>query len=310
MSPAFTLRQLELFVNTAVAGTISGAAKISHTSQTAVSLAISELEKHLGVQLLIRQRAKGVVLTDTGASLLLRAERILTQAQELQEAANEVREIASGNVTFGCLQTLSPLIIPKLLSTSTKRYPELNLALLEASTEELISSLRSGQCDIAMFYTSTAIPDLDCTVIGEYAPYALISTEHPLSNEQSIALRDLEEYPLITPMSSSSIYDSEAVLRSAGIEPRVLTRSANLEVVRALVARNLGFSILVQKWPYDESYEKKPLRALEIKDEVPPARLVVANAAIGRLSYRLQVIRSLCVQIFDTEDLPYKMESN
>ncbi len=61
-----SLRQLDYFVIAAEIGTMTGAAQRLHVSQSAVSLGIAELERQLGVQLLLRCKAKGLTLTEAG----------------------------------------------------------------------------------------------------------------------------------------------------------------------------------------------------------------------------------------------------
>src|SRR3954453_5152146 len=83
----FTLRQLEYFVTVADQGTMAGAAQHHHISQSAVSLAITELERALGVQLLVRRRARGVELTGAGREVLPEVRRLLAHAAEVQATA-------------------------------------------------------------------------------------------------------------------------------------------------------------------------------------------------------------------------------
>lgn len=54
-----TLRQLHYFLAVAEAGSISAAATASHISQAAMSLAMDDLERAVGAQLLVRRRARG-----------------------------------------------------------------------------------------------------------------------------------------------------------------------------------------------------------------------------------------------------------
>ena len=56
-----TLRQLEYFVAVVDAGSVTSASKKVNVTQATVSMAIAQLESHLGTDLLIRQQSKGVV---------------------------------------------------------------------------------------------------------------------------------------------------------------------------------------------------------------------------------------------------------
>ena len=86
-APAFSLRQLLYFVTVAEAGTIREAARL-HVTESAVSVAITELERAMRVRLCVRRRALGVTLTPSGLSTLRRAKVLLRQAGELAAEAS------------------------------------------------------------------------------------------------------------------------------------------------------------------------------------------------------------------------------
>src|SRR3954467_4876778 len=81
------MNQLAAFVAVAEAGTISAAAEKLHASPSALSAAVTELERALQAQLLRRRKAKGVSLTPTGEAVLARARALLYQAAELEADA-------------------------------------------------------------------------------------------------------------------------------------------------------------------------------------------------------------------------------
>ena len=88
MEVHYTLRQLQYFVAVSQVGTLNEAASRCHVSPPALSLAISELERSLGVKLLVRHRSKGTHLTPGGSRVLKLAESLLAQARDLQESAD------------------------------------------------------------------------------------------------------------------------------------------------------------------------------------------------------------------------------
>ncbi len=81
------MRQLAAFVAVAETGTISAAAERLHLSPSALSAALTELERALKVQLCVRRRSFGIQLTRTGESVLVRARALLQEAGELESDA-------------------------------------------------------------------------------------------------------------------------------------------------------------------------------------------------------------------------------
>ncbi|MFC5992974.1 LysR family transcriptional regulator [Pseudonocardia hispaniensis] len=298
MQVDYSLRQIEYFVQTAKLGTISAAAKTCNTSHTAVALAISELERHLGVQLFIRRKAKGVVLTEAGTRVLPEARALLLSAEGLQLTARTEGVAIHGRLTFGCSSTLAPFVVPRMLDDLGCQFPKLTVAILEGAAETLRQALLNGDCDVALMYASQDMTGLHCQTIATLRPYILLSANHRFADQESIWLADLSAEPLITPITSPGVYDSEAVLRSAGIEPRVGLRSNSMEVVRAAVGRGLGFAILVQRWPAMESFEGRPLICREITDPIPSTRVVLARAAGVKTTNRVETVVRYCVSAF------------
>ena len=96
------MNQLAAFVAVAEAGTISGAAERLHVSPSALSAAVTELERALQTQLLHRRKAKGVSLSPAGEVVLPRARHLLYQASELEADARGDERGVTGVVRLGC----------------------------------------------------------------------------------------------------------------------------------------------------------------------------------------------------------------
>lgn len=66
---------------------------------------------------------------------------------------------------------------------------------------------------------------------------------------------------------------------SAGVKPNIRYRTSGIEAVRSLVARGLGCSLLIQRWPTDTSFEGLPLASVPINDPLEEIHVVIAHAA-------------------------------
>ena len=97
----FTLKQLQNLISVSEHGSISAAASHLFISQPALSTSIAQLEKSLGLSLLIRHHARGVSLTPAGADFLARARSLLTHAQEIEEDVRDLRDSISGDIAVG-----------------------------------------------------------------------------------------------------------------------------------------------------------------------------------------------------------------
>lgn len=103
----FTIRQLQYFVAVLDHGSVTAAAKESNISQAAASMAIAQLEHAVGVDLLIRTRAKKVVATPAGLELAARARHILSMIGDIEGAVAGGFDEMRGALRTGCSPTLS-----------------------------------------------------------------------------------------------------------------------------------------------------------------------------------------------------------
>lgn len=294
MSVRFSLRQLEFFVAVADAGSISGGAERCGASQAGVSLAVRDLERHLGVQLLVRRRAKGAVLTEAGHGLLLDARRLLGSADELQALASASGGQVSGALAVGCYVTLAPFLIPPVLDEFAGRHPALDVQVTEGAADDMREALLDGRCELAFLYDRDGDPELSTVPVRTSRPYLILAADHRLAGQESIALAEIADEPLIM-FDVPSARNAAAMLAEAGLAPRLRHLSSNIEVVRCLVARGVGYSILVQRWPTDVSFEGLPIASRPITDPTQERRAVLAWPARTRLTRRAQALIDFCV---------------
>src|ERR1700712_2202008 len=130
----FTLRQLEYFVATCDAGSVTQAALEIPVAPSSMSAALAQLESVLGVELLVRHHARGVSPTPAGRRLLERARAVLRDAGELERLASGL----TGAIALGCFVPLAPLIAPRLCHTFEQAYEDAAVALTEGDQHELL----------------------------------------------------------------------------------------------------------------------------------------------------------------------------
>jgi DNA-binding transcriptional LysR family regulator len=87
-----------------------------------------------------------------------------------------------------------------------------------------------------------------------------------------------------------------AVLRTAGVSPTVRHRTATFESVRSLVARGIGWTLLVQRPAIDLSYEALPVATLQIRDDIEELDVVLAVPRDTRQTNRTRAFTDFCLQ--------------
>lgn len=265
----FTLRQLAYLVAAADEGTIAGAADKLHVSASAMSDAITELETVMGEQLSIRRRAHGLTLTPVGQQLVDHARRVLAEAEELRRSVGG-GDALSGPIVIGCYPTLAPTILPPLLQDFARLYPRVELSIREATQDRLASDLASGHIDVAFVYDVHVPSDTERSRLYALQAYVLLPAGHRLEKRESVRLEEVIDEDLILLDATPSSEHTLSVFAAQGLRPRIRHRTSSFEVVRTLVARGLGYGILVSRTANPASYEGLPLITRPITPEVQP----------------------------------------
>ncbi|MFE7352257.1 LysR family transcriptional regulator [Streptomyces sp. NPDC057543] len=290
----FTLVQLRYFLAAAELGSMTAAAQRINVSQSAVSTAVTHLERELGVQLLIRRHAKGLSLTGAGERFLHELRGFLTHADELAESARSLGSDLVGELAVGCFQTLAPFYLPRLLREFGESHPAVRIEVHEDDTPALQESLRNGECELALLYDLDLDADIECEVLAMAPPYALVPAGHRLADSGSARLADLAEEPMILLDLPVSRDYFQSVVAKAGGEPRVRHRTRSYETVRALVAAGHGWALLNQRPAHDRTYDGARVVDLPLADHLPALPLVLAKLRGVRLTGRAQAFAAVC----------------
>ncbi|MEZ2389675.1 LysR family transcriptional regulator [bacterium RCC_150] len=269
-----TLRQLEYFVAVAESRSITEAALKCHVSQAGISLALKELESSLGVQLVIRRKSKGVHLTPVGSIAATRARALLSEARHLIDDVDAGSEGYSGTFTVGCFTTLSTLVLPEVAEFFATKHPNVTLEFAEGSGPEIQEKMLRGQIDVCFIYEVQRHPEVEAVMIGRREFLVALSPEHPLAKLDKIDLLDLSPYPAALLNVEPASYLNEAMLRRFSVEPNIVYRSSNVHTIRAIVGRNLAYSLLMEA--VDESHEHRPLKFLPIAQDTGTNSLLVS----------------------------------
>ena len=128
-----TLKQLRYLSALSHHGHFGKAAKACAVTQPALSMQIQELEAELGVPL-VERRPGEVALTDIGAEVARRAERVLASTRDLADFALHRGRLLTGRMQLGVIPSIAPYVLPKILPVLQRRYPDLRVELRETQT--------------------------------------------------------------------------------------------------------------------------------------------------------------------------------
>lgn len=295
----FTLRQLEYFVVIAESETLAEAAERLLVSQSTLSQSLTELEAAVGSQLCIRRRSRGVSLTPTGRATLLRAREILHQSSDIQWNA-DLPSSLRGPLAIGCYTSLAPLIIPTLLGGFIEKQSHIDIAFFERTQDVLQAELLDGTLDVALLFDRDLRAGVKAYELARVRPHLIVAADHPLASHGAIWLSQLIDEPMVLLDSPPSAQNTLATYRMLGLEPRIGFEARSFETVRSLVGRRFGYAFLVQRPADSLTYDGGRVVRLEIKDEIPDARLMVATSVRSRVNDRARAFIEHCAAHFNS----------
>ena len=244
MALRFTFRQLEYLVAVGEAGSIAAASARVNVSSPSISAAISQLEAEFGVQLFVRRHAQGLSLTPGGQRIFNEARRILHAAASLNELASDINEHPRGPITLGCLVTIAPYLSASLRRGFESKHPDARVTLREAHQGTLLAMLRRAEIDVAITYDMDVPGDTVFTPLTHLPPLVILPHDHPLAENDTIALEDMAGDPMVLLDLPNSRDYFLSLFHQAGLRPNIAERTGELSVVRSLVANGFGYGLI------------------------------------------------------------------
>ena len=224
--------------------------------------------------------------------------RLLQHAEELQEKPEDSGEALSGTLEIGCFATVGPQYMPALIAAFSAEHPEVEIKLQEGDQTALVTGLRSGRFELALLYDIDLPQDLLVTPLAAFEPYALLYHGHRLARRKSVALRDLAGEPFVLLDVPPSRAYFLGLFRDAGLAPQIAFSSPSLEMVRGLVSRGCGVSILVTRPRGDQSYDGQPLVIRPLADRVQTSALAIAQLGEMRPTRVMTAFLAFCRERF------------
>ena len=290
----YTLKQLRYFTAAAEAGSVSGGAERCAVSQPSVSAAVAHLEDVLGVQLFVRQHARGLALTPAGRRLHAAAQALLLQAGELTEEASGLSGGLSGDLDVGCFVTFAPIVLPGLLRVLAARQPLIRVRPHEDDLRALQHGLRNGRFEVALTYDLNLEKDIAFEPVVPVPLYAALPADHRLASAEELDLRDLEGEPLVLLGLPDSRGHFLSLFAEAGFEPDIAYETRSFEMVRGLVANGYGYGLLHTRAPHDRTLDGSSLVCVSVSEPRRSMHMGLARLKHARSTGMSRAFGDIC----------------
>ncbi|WP_432470339.1 LysR family transcriptional regulator [Amphritea sp. HPY] len=181
-----SLDQLSAFVIAAEQGSFSAAARNLGKAQSAVSTAINNLELDTGVELFDRS-SRNPVLTVQGEALLAYAKTVLQSQHEFMVHALSLSHSEESKLCLAIEQSISGRSVLSLLHEFEKRYPHIELELLDPGSSDVAELIRTNRADIGLMLEREIYPQgFSFSGVGYSSLIPVCHHQHPLVSEQPL----------------------------------------------------------------------------------------------------------------------------
>jgi LysR family transcriptional regulator, hydrogen peroxide-inducible genes activator len=244
---AMTLSELRYLVAVADLRHFGHAAERCHITQSTLSTQLRKLEDFLGITLFERT-SRPIAVTPIGESIVLRARRIIEEADQICDLARQNEGLLSSTLKLGVIPTLSPYLLPLVLEDLHRAHPRLRLILREDLTANLIEALAAYEVDVLLLALPQDVHGFHAEPLFDEPFWFAFPTGDPLGNRNVIAEQDLAGRRLLLLAEGHCLRDQALAVcgqqsRKNSVAPDVL-RASSLETICAMVAAGLGSTLL------------------------------------------------------------------
>ena len=239
-----TLRQLQIFRTVAQCGRVTGAAEYLHISQPAASMALSELEKHLGA-VFDRQQGAGLSLNDNGRALLPKTCEIIDRVQELEQQFVGDGLYDGGSIYINASSTIGNNLMPRILANYQNKYSGIRTELSIENTRIIEKRLLDFEIDLAVTEGICLHPDINAIPWQDDELVIICRADHPLANQTNVPLDALAGDQWILRESGSGtreLFDEIIASQLGSLNVAMILNRA--EAVKHAVSDGLGIACM------------------------------------------------------------------
>lgn len=241
------LWQLYVFVKVIELQSFSEAALACNLSQPTVSSHIKQLELHLDC-ILIDRIGKKALATKVGEILYEYAKKMLTLRQDAETAVSDFLGNMKGSIHIGGSTIPGVYILPEILATFRKQYPNITFSLDIDSTGNIIQKLIDGVLELGIVGAKSEQKSIQQKSLIKDEMMLVIPADHRWAKREIISFETLKNEPFIKRESESGTWKSFCKnLKKAGFDCDDLNIVAVIKHTNGVISaikQQLGVSVL------------------------------------------------------------------
>ncbi len=240
-------RRLQVFYSVAKHLSFTKAAAALHMTQPAVTFQVRQLEDQFNTRLFDRTHNR-ISLTDAGERVYHYAKQIFELYSRMEGDVRALTGEISGVVIVGASTTIAEYLLPSLLGTFKRKFPDVVIRLQVSNTDGIVAMVEDNEIDLGIVEAPVANKNLVVEICRIDKLVAVLAPDHPLAGSTCLPVADVLSYPFIAREEGSGTREVTLdYLRGAGLEPADLTIVMELgspESIKGAIEAGMGISIL------------------------------------------------------------------
>jgi LysR family transcriptional regulator, transcriptional activator of the cysJI operon len=258
----------KVFIAVAENLSFSKAASELYISQPAVTKHIKELESQLGIAMFERKGNK-VYLTRAGEITYTHLKKVAQLYSELEFSLGTFKDEYKGTLRIGASSTISQYVIPAVLAAFHKRYPKIELNLLNGNSFEMEKKLVNSEIDLAMVENYSSHSNLKYFNFAEDEIITITGQNSTLAKTNSIDLTDFQRIPIVLRERGSGtleVIEKEFIRAGINIEHlNILLHLGSTEAIKNFLQNFDGIALVSEK-AIEKELQLKTLRKIDVKN--------------------------------------------
>ena len=239
-----SFRQIEAFKQVVVAGSMTGAAHQMHVSQPAVSRLVADLEATTGLNLFERKN-KRIFVTHAGRMLFHEIENAFVGLDKIAARVVDIREFRVGTLKLLSMPALSLGLIPSVISTINRTYPDIAISLQIRSSERVFEWLGGQLFDVGLAALSSHMTISDVEMINSPPCVCVVPSSSAVARHPTLTPEHLRGLPFISLSADSMMRKRiDSTFQRVGIPRKLIHETPMSFSALQFVQQGLGVSII------------------------------------------------------------------
>ncbi len=217
------------------------ASQLLNMTPSAVSHAISNMEKEIGFSLFVRGKQE-TILTNHGELLLPYIRTVLKSEEGLQETIAAFRGLEKGMVKLGSFNSACSMWIPQIVKRFQESCPGICIEIYQGTYADLVEWLKNGTIDLSIM-SAVDSEGFDYTPLYKDRLLCVVPKGFQTIHEEYITFEEMRGQRFVTQWQSCDS-DVQKVLVNHGIEPQTYCHVVDDMSTIAMVEAGMGICIL------------------------------------------------------------------